>query len=147
VCHQTVGLIARQLEAAGIPTTSVSSARDITCAVRPPRAAFVDFPLGHTTGHVGHPYLTKAIIESAFDLLSVTEGEVVRDLGHQWPDGDAWKDTDFLPELNEATGKTEMVDDRVERHATPQYQTKADEAAAVISHGDQECLVCAGIDY
>jgi len=40
-----------------------------------------------------------------------------------------------------------MVDDRVERFDTPQYQTKADEAAAVISHGDQECLVCAGIDF
>jgi len=142
-----VGLIARQLEAAGIPTTSVSAARDITLAVRPPRAAFVDFPFGHTTGHVDHPHLSKAIVESALDLLSVTEGEVVRDLGHRWPDGDAWKDSEFMPEVDESTGESRMVDDRVERHETPQYQTKADEAAAVISHGDQECLVCAGIDF
>ena len=50
MCHQTVGLIARQAEAAGIPTLSLSCARDITAAVNPPRATYLDWPLGHTSG-------------------------------------------------------------------------------------------------
>jgi len=37
VCHQSVGLIAREVEQAGIPTLCLSSAWDITFAVRPPR--------------------------------------------------------------------------------------------------------------
>ena len=50
MCHQSVGLIARAVEAAGIPTLSMTSAWSITASVNPPRAAFVDYPLGHTTG-------------------------------------------------------------------------------------------------
>jgi len=47
---QSVGLIARVVEESGIPTISVSSARDITELVKPPRSVFVNFPLGHETG-------------------------------------------------------------------------------------------------
>ena len=43
MCHQSVGLIARNAEAAGIPTLSMGSALDIMQAVNPPRAAFLDF--------------------------------------------------------------------------------------------------------
>src|SRR3546814_6957411 len=50
VCHQTMALVARHLEAAGLPTLCIVSARDIVEAVDPPRAVFVDYPLGHTAG-------------------------------------------------------------------------------------------------
>ena len=67
MCHQTVGLIARQLEAAGIPTVSLTSARDITAAANPPRAVFVDYPLGHTSGRVDDHALNRQIVT---ELLS-----------------------------------------------------------------------------
>ena len=45
-----MGLVARHLEANGIPTVTFSCARDITEAVRPPRSVFLDYPLGSTCG-------------------------------------------------------------------------------------------------
>jgi len=45
-----VGLIARAVEEAGIPTVSLSSAYDLTSFVKPPRTFFVNYPLGHTSG-------------------------------------------------------------------------------------------------
>lgn len=147
MCHQTVGLISRALEAAGIATTSVSTTRDITAAARPPRAVFVDFPNGNTTGKVNQPELTRSILESAFAQLSVTDGEVLVDLDHVWADDDAWKDTVFRREAKTASGEVKVIDDRVERFDTPQYQTDADENVAAETHTDQDCLVCIGIDF
>jgi hypothetical protein len=45
-----VGLLARAVEEAGIPTVTMSSAFDITSLVKPPRTFFVNYPLGHETG-------------------------------------------------------------------------------------------------
>jgi len=42
-----VGLIQRVIEAAGIATISISLSKEITGPVRPPRAVFPGFPLGH----------------------------------------------------------------------------------------------------
>jgi len=40
-------LIQRVIESAGIPTISISLSKEITQAVRPPRAIYPGFPLGH----------------------------------------------------------------------------------------------------
>ena len=48
-----MGLISHQLEEAGIATVAISTAKDITEAVRMPRAAFLDYPQGFTVGNVG----------------------------------------------------------------------------------------------
>lgn len=42
-----MGLIQRAIEAAGIPTISVTLSRGISQKVKPPRAVFTGFPLGH----------------------------------------------------------------------------------------------------
>jgi hypothetical protein len=42
-----VGLIQRAIESAGIPTISVTLSRGISQKVKPPRAVFTGFPLGH----------------------------------------------------------------------------------------------------
>ena len=47
-----------------MPTLSMTSAWSITAAVWPPRAAFVDHPLGHTTGRAGDPAGQRAIVEA-----------------------------------------------------------------------------------
>ena len=44
-------------------------------------------------------------------------------------------------------GPADVVDDRLERRDTPQYQRDTDERAAAEAHEGQTCLVCEGIDY
>ncbi|HCG69701.1 MAG TPA: glycine reductase, partial [Gammaproteobacteria bacterium] len=51
---QSVGLIARALEAAGIATICLSSARSITESVGAPRAVYLDYPLGQTAGRANN---------------------------------------------------------------------------------------------
>ena len=126
-----MGLVARHLEAAGIPTLCMSSALDITRAVNPPRAAFLDFPLGHTTGKPGRPELQRQILSDA--LLSFPEMTVpgsVRMLPYRWSDDERWK------ELAYAEG-----DNRLPRHDTPQYQDEEDRRRAE-GNALPACPVC-----
>ncbi len=124
----------------------LTSARDITESANPPRAVFLDFPLGHTAGRVGEPELNRSIVAAALDTLSRDEPGCIVDLAHRWADTDDWKNdvmrVDVTPD-----GRTVTVDDRVPRHPTPQYQADADAEAAARLHRGQECVVCAGIDY
>jgi len=70
MCHQTVGLIAGELERRGIATTSVTVLRDVTMRVRTPRALFADFPIGYPLGKPEDPELQTRILRAAFVLLS-----------------------------------------------------------------------------
>lgn len=143
-----MSLIARLAEAAGIPTLSMSSARDITAAANPPRATFLDWPLGHTSGRPHQPGPNVEVMRStlaAFERIE-SPGTIV-DLGVPWADDDDWKDGVMRPRPNGSDPRTAAIDDRVERRPSPQYQSAADAAAAAISHGGQDCAVCAGIDY
>ena len=124
----------------------MSAARDITVAARVPRAVFVDFPHGHTTGRLGDPGLTVDIVRSALGLLASAEPEQVVDLGYHWADDDSWKDSVYLARVDES-GDVRMRDDRSPRVDTPQYQLDTDADAAAASHAGEECLVCAGIDF
>lgn len=64
-----MGLFARAIEQAGIPATSVTSAIDITRLVKPPRAVFLNFPLGHQTGKKFEPGLQRSILKDALNAL------------------------------------------------------------------------------
>ena len=48
-----MGLIQRVIEAAGIATISISLSKEISCKVKPPRAVYTGFPLGHPLGFPG----------------------------------------------------------------------------------------------
>ena len=50
VCHQTCSLVARHLEANGIPTVLMGCAKDIVEHAAVPRFLFSDFPLGNSAG-------------------------------------------------------------------------------------------------
>jgi len=148
VCHQTVGLIARQLEQAGIPTVCLTSARDITRSVNPPRSVFLDYPLGHTSGRAHEPELNLAIVGRALQAFDeLTEPGSMVHLQHHWAESDDWKDDVMRPGPAGDGDSAAMEDDRVERLDTPQYQSQADAEAAEATHADVDCLVCAGIDF
>ncbi len=97
MCHQSVGLIARAVEAAGIPTISMTSALDITQAVKPPRSVFVNFPLGHQAGKPHEPELQRGIVLDTFRALETitTPGEIVP-LPYVWDEnGNSWEDGEY----------------------------------------------------
>ncbi len=126
-----MGLVARHVEAAGIPTLCMTSALDITRAVNPPRAAFLDFPLGHTTGAPNDPEMQRNILADALaSFASMTAPGSVKMLAYRWPGDETWKAKAF------AEG-----DERRPRHDTPQYQSDEDRRLAE-NGGSPACPVC-----
>jgi len=92
------------VEAAGIPTLCMTSALDITRAANPPRAVFLNFPLGHQTGKPQQPELQRQIVRDAMRAFETIErpGTIV-ELPYVWDANDRrWEETDytegFLPE-------------------------------------------------
>ncbi len=69
MCHQTVSLVARHLEANGIPTVMIGSALDIIEHCGTPRFVFSDFPLGNPCGHPWNPDMQTRTVEIALRLL------------------------------------------------------------------------------
>lgn len=69
MCHQTVSLVARHLEANGIPTVMIGSALDIVEHCGTPRFVFSDFPLGNPCGHPWNPDMQTRTAEIALRLL------------------------------------------------------------------------------
>ena len=94
-----MGLIAREIERAGIPTLSMSSAWDITFAVRPPRAVFVNFPLNHQTGKANDPGLQRRILLDALRAFEVLWAPgMLLTLPYVWdPDDAGWEEKDWGP--------------------------------------------------
>jgi hypothetical protein len=109
----------------------MTSALDITRAVNPPRAAFLDFPLGHTTGKPNDPDLQRAIMIEALDAFtSLKTPGSVKLLPFRWSEEDAWKETAQRGE-----------DDRIPRYDTPQYQTEEDRRLAEVDYAGA-CATC-----
>ena len=134
MCHQTVGLVARALEAAGVPTLCLTAAHSITASVNPPRAAFVDLPLGYTVGRPGERDFQRDLLRRAFSAAeSRTEPGTIADLGVRWSDDQAWKagaTSGLANGVRSAEG-----DSRSQRVAEPQYQFESDRAAAEANTG------------
>jgi D-proline reductase (dithiol) PrdB len=70
-CHQTVGLLARELEAAGIATVLIGVSPEAIEKVAPPRALLLRFPLGHVLGEPGNRAQQLTVLQ---DALAVLEG-------------------------------------------------------------------------
>ena len=103
-----MGLVARHLEANGIPTVTFSCARDITQSVRPPRSVFLDYPLGSTCGRPHDAANQRAVLLAGLGLLETgrTPGEIV-DLPDEWSADENWKRLIFSPEQPFLTDEAE----------------------------------------
>jgi hypothetical protein len=64
-----VSLVARHLEANGIPTVIIGSALDVVEHCGVPRFYFTDFPLGNPCGHPWRPDMQSDILRQALALL------------------------------------------------------------------------------
>ncbi len=115
-------LVARHLEAAGIPTLCLGSALDILQSGNPPRGAFTDFPLGHTAGPPDDPEQQYRIVrDSLLALESISAPGDICHLDVSWPGGDAWR-------IEAERGGS--ADERSPRDEKPRYQTEQDRRLA-----------------
>jgi len=64
-----VSLVARHLEANGVPTAVVGCARDIVEECGVARFVFTDFPLGNPCGKPWDADMQRSIVGTALDLL------------------------------------------------------------------------------
>ena len=80
-----MGLVAREIEAAGIPTVTVSVLRQMTEALPAPRNVMVNFRLGQVFGEPGHAAQQRTILrDSLAALRTVTEPGGIVELPYRW---------------------------------------------------------------
>jgi D-proline reductase (dithiol) PrdB len=105
VCHQTVSLVARHLEANGIPTVIMGCARDIVEHCGVPRLVFSDFPLGNSAGKPFDVESQRATLELALRVLeSAPAARTTVQSPQRWSDDHAWKhDYSSVEHLTPAT--------------------------------------------
>jgi hypothetical protein len=96
VCHQVMTLVARHLEANGIPTVVLGCALDIVERCGAPRYLWSDFPLGNPCGRPHDAQSQRETLELALRLLD--RAAVPRAVARsplRWSDDASWK-ADFL---------------------------------------------------
>jgi len=65
-----VGLVCRVVEAAGIPTVCVSTGRDLTALVKPPRSLFINHPMGNPFGRPDDTKAQSAVLRAALRMVA-----------------------------------------------------------------------------
>jgi hypothetical protein len=87
-----VSLVARHLEADGIPTVIMGCAKDIVEHCGVPRFLFSDFPLGNSSGRPFDPESQAATLELALRVLESAPGSRTTVQSPQrWREDAAWK--------------------------------------------------------
>jgi hypothetical protein len=126
----------------------MTSALSITRSVNPPRAAFLDFPLGHTTGRPHAAAEQRSILRAGlagFTTIDVPGGIAM--LPFSWSDDDAWKDTVMRARADDGSTRATFVrDERTERHDTPQYQSERDRELAERAQREGGCPTCVWLE-
>jgi hypothetical protein len=88
-----VSLVARHLEANGIATVILGSARDVVELCGVPRFLFSDFPLGNPCGKPYDVPMQRAIVAMALDLLeSARLPRTTVQTPLRWSDDESWKE-------------------------------------------------------
>ena len=82
-----MGLVCRVVEESGIATVCLSTGRDLTWQVRPPRSLFVNFPMGNAFGRPFDVEMQRAILRACLEMAEScrTPGELI-DLPYVWPE-------------------------------------------------------------
>jgi len=96
VCHQTVSLVARHLEANGLATVIMGCAKDIVEHCGVPRFLFSDFPLGNSAGRPFDVESQRQTLELALRVLESAPGaRTTVQSPLRWNDDAKWK-LDYL---------------------------------------------------
>jgi D-proline reductase (dithiol) PrdB len=80
-----VGLLAREVEAAGVTTVGLALVREVAVAAHAPRLLFVHWPFGHALGEPGRVEQQRTVLR---DMLSMARRAprpgLVVDLPYRW---------------------------------------------------------------
>ncbi len=80
-----MGLVCRLVEERGIATTYVATGRDLTALVNPPRALFVNHPMGNNFGAANDVETQMSILRAALNLVeTVEQGGTLVDMLTDW---------------------------------------------------------------
>ena len=120
MCHQTVCLIARHFENLGLHTLILGSALDILEAGQPPRAKFLNYPLGFESGKFEDKINQLEVVREALSGFETIEKPSILKMEFEWPEG--WE---LIKKREEG-----ILDLRSPRNEIPQYQSEADRLAA-----------------
>jgi len=90
----------------------MTSALDITQSVKPPRAVFVNFPLGHQTGPPDQPELQRAIVTDAMRAFeTISTPATIVELPYVWNAADrSWEEIDYTKGWMPARPSREAAD-------------------------------------
>lgn len=80
-----MGLVARVIEEAGIPTVYLGTGRDLTQQVLPPRAVFVNYPMGNPFGRphdVAHQ--RQILMDMLNHVVNASNPGEMLDLPYEW---------------------------------------------------------------
>jgi hypothetical protein len=92
VCHQTISLVARHLEANGISTVVMGCAKDIVEHAAVPRFLFSDFPLGNSAGKPHDLASQASTLELALRVLETAPGpQTTVQSPLRWSTDASWK--------------------------------------------------------
>jgi D-proline reductase (dithiol) PrdB len=80
LCHQSVSLVARAIEQAGIPTMMLAVDRGVVERVRPPRAGYYKGSLGSVAGKPGWPEYQRRLLDEALRLIEPIDQPGIRQL-------------------------------------------------------------------
>jgi len=81
LCHQSIALVARGLEQAGIPTIMLAVETDVIEKVRPPRAGFYNGEFGSVAGRPLWPEHQRRVLDEALRWLEPIDQPTIRKLG------------------------------------------------------------------
>ncbi len=96
MCHQTVSLVARHLEAGSLPTVIMGCAKDIVEHCGVPRFLFSDFPLGNSAGRPFDAASQAATLELALRVLETAPAaRTTVQSPQRWREDASWK-LDYL---------------------------------------------------
>ncbi len=113
MCHQTVSLVARHLEANGIPTVVIGSARDVVELCGVARFLFSDFPLGNPCGKPWDAGMQRSAVGYALDLLeTATLPRTTVQTPFVWSDDASWKERYARVDKDRADQLRRAGDDR-----------------------------------
>lgn len=99
ICHQTMSLVARHLEANGIATVIMGAAKDIVEGCGVPRLLFNDLPLGHAAGLPHDTASQDLALRLALQLLDAAPApRCTLQSPLRWPAGDDWRAAYMNPE-------------------------------------------------
>ena len=85
MCHQSGGLIARAIEAAGVSTVVVMVDRHKAATLAVPRGLVLRFPFGRPFGAPGNREQQRVVLEDALGLFSsVTKPGEVMTSPYRW---------------------------------------------------------------